>query len=211
MQAQQHQHLSPPCSTSWRSRRLSPVVINDFIYKNDQLEYFLTLIVFLKHGIWFLNLQWWHWASIWTQPKSAAYRLLTGTHSQWTQYITPKGAPKSGFQVCSNSYDSPPNRHSEKSNCCFCRCDRIEYICFVLGLALLYFLSEMGFNDKKCKGILTNEKPAEGEARSCFCDIFILNAFMYLDNWNLFISLVKSIYFERNSCFITRITSFSPT
>ena len=55
MQAQQHQHLSPPCSTSWRSRRLSPVVINDFIYKNDQLEYFLTLIVFinyLKHGIW---------------------------------------------------------------------------------------------------------------------------------------------------------------
>ena len=117
-----------------------------------------------------------------TQPKSAAYRLLTGTHSQWTQYITPKGAPKSGFQVCSNSYDSPPNRHSEKSNCCFCRCDRIEYICFVLGLALLYFLSEMGFNDKKCKGILTNEKPAEGEARSCFCDIFILNAFMYLDN-----------------------------
>ena len=52
MQAQQHQHLSPPCSTSWRSRRLSPVVINDFIYKNDQLEYFLTLIVFFE--AWYL-------------------------------------------------------------------------------------------------------------------------------------------------------------
>ena len=40
---------------------------------------------------------------------------LTGTHSQWTQYITPKGAPKSGCQVCSNSKVWSPNRHSEKN------------------------------------------------------------------------------------------------
>ena len=43
----------------------------------------------------------------------ASLGCLTGTHSQWTQYITPKGGPRSGFQVCSSSYDSPPNRHSE--------------------------------------------------------------------------------------------------
>lgn len=28
---------------------------------------------------------------------------LTGTHSQWTQYMTPKGEPRSGCQVCSSS------------------------------------------------------------------------------------------------------------
>ena len=39
-------------------------------------------------------------------------KLLTGTHSQWTQYMTLKGGPRSGCQVCSSSYVSPPNRHS---------------------------------------------------------------------------------------------------
>ena len=37
---------------------------------------------------------------------------LTGTHSQCTQYMTLKGGPRSGCQVCSSSYVSPPNRHS---------------------------------------------------------------------------------------------------
>ena len=38
---------------------------------------------------------------------------LTLTHSQWTQCMTPKGTPRSGFQVCSNSYRLSPKRHSE--------------------------------------------------------------------------------------------------
>ena len=42
------------------------------------------------------------------------YRLLTGTHSQCTQCITPNGGPKSGCQTSSSSYLWSAKRHSEK-------------------------------------------------------------------------------------------------
>ena len=46
---------------------------------------------------------------------------LTGTHSQWTQYMTPKGGPRSGCHVCSSSNVWSPKRHSAKRRQCFFR------------------------------------------------------------------------------------------
>ena len=42
--------------------------------------------------------------------------ILTATHSQWTQYITPNGGPKSGCHVSSSSYRLSENLHSEMKN-----------------------------------------------------------------------------------------------
>ena len=51
----------------------------------------------------------------WANPKIYLYIFtLTGTHSQWTQYMTPKGGPRSGCHVCSNSNVWSPKRHSAK-------------------------------------------------------------------------------------------------
>ena len=43
-------------------------------------------------------------------------KFLTATHSQWTQYITPKGGPKSGCHVSSSSYRLSENLHSERKS-----------------------------------------------------------------------------------------------
>jgi len=39
-------------------------------------------------------------------------RTLTATHSHLMQYITPKGGPKSAYQVEPNSRRTLPNWHS---------------------------------------------------------------------------------------------------